>query len=373
MRRMILEGIVRNHWKKWMPAILVVILVLFILAADWKAMVSWAVETHQAWLEETDQNVDQMMSSIKAMFSQKEMESEKKLIYEIYENFSDELKKAESYRASGIHRVRDEEGDREYEFSVTFGPSGNGLRLTQGNSAIREVWKEGTLYQIDETNGTVFQTAAEEPGTDDLKQATSGRVILEEGGISEGRKRLAYEIYQGGAIYRMIFDGNGRLQSLVSFADGIRTEYEYKELQLGTEDETLLDVTLEGYEQVSGIEALRPAAEPDGALSLPPEYPSAELPFPAYYELSSIKANLDQQGKGEIMVTYFSSYSMEELKNHYVGLLQGTNGYVISEDIKDGEQTVTVCGTAGSWTAESVTIRYDSSKGLTKTVMYLTK
>lgn len=346
-----------------------VILCVLVLGINWKASISFAVETHEKILVGTEECLTKAVGALKAAFAQEqEVAPEEDNFYTL---FSQQLVEKGSYRAYGLKRIQDSEGDRSYEFSISVSSSASGIQLSQGQEKTREVWKDGTYYQIDEANGAVVQTSTTEVYRDPLNQACAGKLVAERTIRQEGRSSTQYEIYNTGAVYCMTFDADGRLTHLESFRDDVWTEYAFEDLILGESDDELTSVVLANYQQVTEISAGSLVEKPDATLSLPPEYPVNELPLPTYYELSSVKTNLDENGDGGISITYFSSQSLEELKDHYVSLLQGSEGYGISDDVRDGERQITLCGSVSGWEIESVLLSYDSTRGQMKATLLM--
>ena len=201
-----------------------VILCVLVLGINWKASISFAVETHEKILVGTEECLTKAVGALKAAFAQEqEVAPEEDNFYTL---FSQQLVEKGSYRAYVLMRILDCEGDRSYEFSISVSSSASGIQLSQGQEKTREVWKDGTYYQIDEANGAVVQTSTTEVYRDPLNQACAGKLVAERTIRQEGRSSTQYEIYNTGAVYCMTFDADGRLTHLESFRDDVWTEYD---------------------------------------------------------------------------------------------------------------------------------------------------
>lgn len=290
----------------------------------------------------------------------------------LYSRFVMTFLAAKDYKISGTKRVRAASGERTFEFELAVSGENKGLRETAGEESLRTVLSDGALYQIDESAGTMVQSGG---GLfpDPLTEACMGKMISFREESLGGNPVKEYELYYKEAIYKMSFDGNHELKRLQKLAGDILVEYTYTDISWEGYDEALLQVDPAAYETIREIRPPGGAPEPEAVLVLPAEYPANELPLPESSELTSVKVNFDADKKGSMMITYVSGKGMEELKRHYVGCLQGSRDYIVSEEIRSGEKVTVFSGRAGDAAVELIEIKYNSARGKMQVNLLLNK
>lgn len=361
--------------KKWfIPAGILLCCGALWFAGGWKESLRALMAFHEQALVFADQTIDEAVESVKAMAKPDGVHPQAvsdQTAEDVYSRFASILLAAGDYRAAGTGRQRTGGNDRTFGFDLTVSGAERAFQETAGEERMRTVWSEGVLYRIDETAGTIARTNGGKL-PDILKEACLGKVIAVEAGRFGEHLVTDYEIYYGEAIYRMSFDGEEQLRRLQKLTGGSLQEFVYDEICWGSRDDELLRVDTEAYQTVKETYLLTAGKDREEALSLPPEYPSGELPLPEGALLTSVRVNFDETRHGAIMLTYLSERTAAEEMRHYTGCLAGTKGYLTGEELRSGKKVMIVTGTAGRWSAELIEIKDNKTAGRVQVNMLLT-